>query len=312
MSDSNQHARSSHSLPRAKIQKGRFHWLLWLVPAAAILLCAWYVYSDMLSKGPTVTIYFDTIQELQEGSSRVMYRGAHVGTVSSIKLVRKGHAVEVQAQLKSSAADLARQGSQFWIVSPQVSVGGIRGLRTIVSGNYIAVLPGTGARTNVFQGLEEAPPKKVDGHVLDITLLAPNIESVDRKTPVFYRGIKVGEVLRYQLGPDSQAVVIHARILQEYAPIVRVNSKFWNAGGLSVSFGLFSGAQINAASPKKMITGGIAFATPTDYGAPATNGTAFRLYAKQDDSWKDWTPDIHLKLPQQAPEVSETAAPQSQ
>src|SRR5690242_21071555 len=44
---------------------------------------------------------------------------------------------------------------------------------------------------------------------------------------------QVGEVANYQLGPDARAVILRAVIRQEYAPLVRWNSKFWNAGGLT-------------------------------------------------------------------------------
>jgi paraquat-inducible protein B len=80
-----------------------------------------------------------------------------------------------------------------------------------------------------------------------------------------------------------------------------VNSKFWNAGGLDFRFGIFRGAEISAESAKTLLSGGIAFATPTDAGEPASDGKVFRLYDKPDDAWKNWMPEIKLKLPEQAP-----------
>ena len=206
MSDSHSHHRSSSNLPKAKLRKGRLNWLLWLVPVAALLLCAWYVYSSILSKGPTITIYFDQIEELQADSSPMRYRGAKIGTVTSVELTPDSKRVKVKAQLDGSSANVARQGSIFWIVRPQVSVGAIRGLRTIVSGNYLTVRPGNGPRTNVFDGLEEPPVNAASGNPVDITLLSSDLASVQKNTPIFYRGIQVGEVLDYRLGNDAQAV----------------------------------------------------------------------------------------------------------
>jgi hypothetical protein len=75
---------------------------------------------------------------------------------------------------------------------------------------------------------------------------------------------------------------------------VRADSKFWNAGGINVHAGLFSGLQVSAKSAETVVAGGIAFVTPPDYGPPATNGEVFVLAANEDKSWKDWNPGIPL------------------
>jgi paraquat-inducible protein B len=99
--------------------------------------------------------------------------------------------------------------------------------------------------------------------------------------------------------------VLQARILQPYAPLVRENTKFWNAGGLDFRFGLFRGAEISAQSAKTLLSGGIEFNTPAELGRPATDGAVFRLYDKPDDAWKNWMPAIKLNLPEQAPEMAQ-------
>jgi len=114
------------------------------------------------------------------------------------------------------------------------------------------------------------------------------------QSPIFYRGIQVGEVLDCRLSEDAREVVIHARIDQEYAPLVRMNSKFWNAGGINFHLGLFSGAKISAESAQTLVSGGIAFATPPEAQNGATNGAVFVLNEKIDDSWAKWSPAIPL------------------
>ena len=94
--------------------------------------------------------------------------------------------------------------------------------------------------------------------------------------------------------------MVHARIWEQYAPLVPPESKFWNAGGLDLHLGLFTGVQITAESPKTVISGGIAFATPPESRTPATNGTTFDLYEKPEAKWTEWSPAISLYLPPQA------------
>ena len=228
----------------------------------------------------------------------VKYRGVDVGTIASLQLANDSTNVAVCVKLQHSAADLARQGSLFWIVRPELKLGAISGLRTIVSGNYITVQPGNGERTNTFVGLEEAPIQPVPS--INITLLADDLGALQNLSEITYRGIQVGEVMDFHLDEDARYVVVHARILQNYTPLVRVDSKFWNAGGISAHLGLFSGLNISAESAQTLISGGIAFATPEAYGPPATNGTVFILNDKEDSSWESWNPHIPL---QSVPEV---------
>jgi paraquat-inducible protein B len=282
-----------HGLPQAKVEKSYLTWSLWLLPIIAAAVCVYFVLHDVVFAGPTITIYFQNADGLQEQNSMVKYRGIKIGDVESVKLVDNGQRVAVKAKLDHSAATVARQGSIFWIVRPEIKLGAIQGLRTIVAGNYVTVLPGVGARTNIFTGDETAPITPAPS--IEITLLASDLGSLEKQSPVFYRDIQVGEVLDSHLADDARHVVIRARIRADYAPLVRVNSKFWNAGGIHIQAGLFSGLQISAESFETLLTGGIAFATPDDYGAAATNGTIFTLNEKEDDSWESWNPAIPLQ-----------------
>ena len=146
---------------------------------------------------------------MEEKNTIIKYRGAQAGQVRTLGLARSNEFVKVTARLTASAKDLARVGSVFWIVRPELKIGGISGLRTIISGEYIAVQPGNGPRTNTFVGAESEPRAEPPG-ALHITLLAPNLGSLHEQTSISYRGIQVGEVLQFQLGEDSREVAIRA------------------------------------------------------------------------------------------------------
>lgn len=286
-------------LPKAVIKKARPAWLLWLIPLGAAALCVWFIYRDYVAAGPLITIFFQNCEGLEEGNTQVQYRGAQVGEVKTINLSHDGQRVKVTARLTGSAKSLARVGSLFWIVRPEVKVGGISGLRTIVSGEYVTVQPGTGAPTNIFVAAEE-PPTAEEPEALLITIRSQSTDSLQENSPIFYRGIQVGEVLDYQLADDARNVIIRARIHRRYAPLVRRNSKFWNVGGINVHIGLFTGAEMSAQSAQTLFSGGIEFATPPEQAEMATNGAVFELNEKLKDAWKDWSPSIPLHLPGQS------------
>jgi paraquat-inducible protein B len=295
------------SLPRAKIKKARPAWLLWLVPLGAAGLCVWFVYRDFVATGPALTIYFANAAGLDEGNTPINYRGAQIGIVKHLELTPDHQSVKVNARLIGSAKDLARGGTVFWIVRPEFKVGAISGLRTIISGEYITLQPGTGPPTNSFLGADKAPvPPELKA--LHVTLLSPTLNSLQEQSPILYRGIQVGRVQSYQLADNAQDVVIQATITQEYAPLVRANTKFWNVGGINFKFSLFRGAEIWAESPETLVGGGIELATPPELQPAATDGAIFRLYEKAEPAWSDWQPDIPVQVPARA---GPTVAPNS-
>jgi paraquat-inducible protein B len=202
----------AHGLPKAKIEKDFMTWFIWLLPAAAVALCGWFVLHDFVFAGPTITIYFQDADGLQEKNTMVKYRGITVGQIVSLQLTDKSQRVAVRAKLNHDASDLARQDSIFWIVRPELKLGAISGLRTIVSGNYITVEPGDGERTNVFTGAEKAPIIPVPG--ITVTLLSDNLGALQSQSEITYRGIQVGEVLDFRLGDNARYIIVHARIHQ--------------------------------------------------------------------------------------------------
>ena len=260
-------------LPKAKIQKDALSWFFWTLPIAAAVMCGWFVLHDFVFAGPTVTIYFQDAQGLQEQNSMLRYRGIKVGTITSLKLAGDRQTVAVKVKVDRAAANIAKQGAQFWIVRPQLRLGEVSGLQTIVSGSYIAVQPGNGARTNTFTGLTQAPIVPLPG--ITITVLANNLDALQSQSGIFYRGFQVGEVTSIQLDENSRFVVVQVRVRQDFAPLVRADSQFWNAGGINAHVGLFSGLQISAESASTLVSGGIAFATPENYGSPGNQWQHF-------------------------------------
>ncbi len=291
MSDRRDEDRLGEELPKSRVTRNWRTWLFWLVPVAAAILAGWFVYQEVFQAGPTIRITFQDAANLEPGKSQVKYRGVKIGTVKDVQLTTDRRHVRVKVSLEPSGGGVAREGTRFWIVQPRVQLAEIRGLSTIVSGDYIGVEPGEGKPETSFEGRAQPPAPLPEEGGLEIVLLAEGAHSVKEHTPVLYRGIDVGEVRRVELGPVSQDVRIHVDIKKGYEPLVRMSSRFWNAGGINFSVGL-SGVDISAQSARALIAGGIEFATPDDPGPRAAPDTAFRLYDKPDPAWLKWAPAI--------------------
>jgi paraquat-inducible protein B len=255
-------------------------------------LAEWTRYSETNAAGTRIQIHFEKARGLSSGAD-VRFRDVKIGSVVQVNLNPQNSGVDVLADIQKSAPFFARENSQFWIVHPEISAGNVQGLQTIVSGDFLEVLPGEGKARFDFAGLEEAPALQTKKTGTKIILLSDKLGSIQIGSAVFYRGLKVGEILKFQLGKQSQDVEITAQIENRYAPLVRKNSKFYNVGGINVEIGVLS-ADIRAQSLKTLISGGVAFVTPDMPGDLAPNGTAFRLYEKPDDAWLGWSPKIQL------------------
>jgi paraquat-inducible protein B len=245
----------------------------------------------MQERGPTITIKFRDASGVKSEQTEIRYRGVPVGQVTKAELTPDQQYVMVSVQLRHTAAGLAREGSLFWIVRPEVGFGTVRGLSTVLTGSYIQSLPGKGPGKKTFVGLESASPT-MGQPGLTVTLASTQIGSVRVGSPIFYRGVEVGSVTAIDLSRDATAAQARAFISQRYARLIRIGSRFWTVGGVDVDFGLFRGLQVNVDSLRSLVTGGIAFATPDADGAPAREGTLFLLHDKPQKEWLDWRPKI--------------------
>jgi paraquat-inducible protein B len=282
-------------LPEARVTRQRWRVaIVWVVPLVAAIVAGYLIVSRLQEFGPTITIRFRDGSGVKAGQTELRYRGVPVGEVTGIELSRNREHVLVKTRLRRSAASVAREGSLFWIVRPEVGFGTVRGLQTVISGSYIQVLPGTGKAKSVFTGLERASPTLGQAG-LKVTLSTSQLGSLRPGSPVHYRGIEVGSVTGTDLGADATAAHVQVFIAQRYERLVRIGSRFWTVGGVEVNFGLFRGLELTIESLRTLVAGGIAFATPDDPGAPpAKDGTLFLLHDKPQGEWLEWRPKIPI------------------
>ncbi|MGB5446876.1 MAG: MlaD family protein, partial [Psychromonas sp.] len=146
----------------------------------------------------TIKLTFDHADDLQAGSL-LRLKGLVVGEVMDLSLTTDGK-VRANVNLKPEfSAQIARQGSRFWMVTSDISLSGAKNLSTLVTGAYINVTPGKGANQTYFSGEDSAPILAPEQSGLPIVLLADNAGSTDISSPVYHRQIQIGEVIAKQL-----------------------------------------------------------------------------------------------------------------
>jgi paraquat-inducible protein B len=282
--------------PQARIKQGRRFGFsfIWIAPVIAAAMGGFLFYKSEIDVGPTITISFENGARISN-SAKLVYRGVQVGAAQSVVLdASLGH-VNVKARLDKSAKELAREGSQFWVVEPRVSIDKISGLNTLMSGSYIQVAPGSGKPMKHFVGLSE-PPIVAAGHKdLMLILEADDSGSLPVGAPVSYRGMMVGVITGVTLPDDGSRVRIGVAIEPKYAALVRSNTLFWRASGIHVHLNLLD-PTIDIGSLASLIQGGISFATPPEAGNAVDANTVFQLLDNPPDALKTEPPAEGLKL----------------
>jgi paraquat-inducible protein B len=282
------------AVPEARIRRRR--WLpsvVWIVPVVAAVVAGYLVYGRLQERGPTITIRFADVVGVRADQTEVRRRGVPVGRVERVELGDDQNHAVVTVRLNREAAGLATEGSDFWIVRPEVRLGDISRLGTIVSGPYIEVRPGSGKAQAQFTGLNREPLAERPG--LRLTLATGRLGPVKPDSPVSYRGIVVGTVTRTDLSRDSTAAHVEVVIFRRYTRLVRIGSRFWTVGDVDVRVSLFKGVEIDLDSLRSLVTGGIAFGTPEDPSLPpARDGTVFVLHDRPEQDWLRWQPKISI------------------
>ncbi|KJY82448.1 paraquat-inducible protein B [Vibrio galatheae] len=251
---------------------------LWLLPILTMVLAGWLVFKAVQDAGQRVQIHFSDAQGLIAGRTTIRYQGLEVGMVKDINLTEDLHSIYVDADIYPDATRLLSKETRFWMVKPTASLSGISGLDALVSGNYIAISPGTNPSEpeTQFTALERAPSDLLANQGLNITLKSRDLGGISVGSQIVYRKIPIGEVYSYQLDSESKNVMIQASIQDEYRHIITDDSRFWNVSGIGANIG-FEGVDVRLESLSALIGGSIAVDSP-DGGGPVTDNAEFRLY----------------------------------
>lgn len=260
--------------------------LVWIVPIVAVLVGISLVVHSLLQEGPTIVVNFKTGSGLTADKTEVKYRSVVIGRVSDVQLSDDQKSVNATIKLAKQAESFTREDSQFWVVRPRIGAGGVSGIDTLLSGDYIGADIGqANGRAKNFQGLENPPPITYGEPGKRFTLHTEDLGSLDIGSPVYYRKIPVGQVVAYALDPDGKGVNIELFVHSPNDQYVTENTRFWNASGVDVSVGA-NGFSVKTESLSSILVGGIAFRAPqySPDDKPAAEEYAYELFDDQQSA----------------------------
>jgi paraquat-inducible protein B len=257
---------------------------VWLVPMIALLFGAWLIVKAVVDRGTFITVQFESASGIVVGKTQVRYKGLTAGVVSGVEVSEDLQSVIVEIEMIASSKKMLTDKTRFWYVTADVSFQGVTGLDTLLSGSYINVQPDLeeeGEAQSHFIALTEEPTLDQSTPGLHISLKTKALGSIGKKSPVLFKQITVGHVAGFKYETNSDLININLFIEPEYVKLVKENSRFWNASGITVSGSLTSGIKVHTGSLASVISGGISFGN-SEYETvmePAKNGHSFTLYS---------------------------------
>src|SRR4030095_3705640 len=153
-------AESPDNLPRATVVPRRRQRIsvVWIIPILAAVVAIGIAIQRILSEGPTITIVFKAAEGVEAGKTFIKYKDVNIGQVTAVELSDDYTKVTVTAKIAKSAAGRIIEDAKCGVVEPRVTLSGVSGLGTLLSGNYIGFEPGTSdTKQRTFIGLEVAP-----------------------------------------------------------------------------------------------------------------------------------------------------------
>lgn len=270
------------NIPEAAIvpkKRMRFS-VVWIIPIVAALVAIGIAVQRILSEGPTITIVFKAAEGVEAGKTFVKYNDVNIGEVKTVRLSADFTKVVVTAKIDKSAEGLIVEDAEFWVEKPRVTLSGVSGIGTLLTGNFIGLKMGKSKRPrHNFIGRDVPPAITMDQPGRIFILQADNLGSVGIGSPLYYRRLNVGQVIGYDLAGDGKALHIKIFVNAPYDKYVTNETRFWEASGIDVTMGA-SGINVDTQSVVSMLVGGIAFETPSLLKElkPADANAAFTLF----------------------------------
>lgn len=279
------------NIPQAAVKpKKRMRFsVVWIIPILAAIVGLGIAIQQILSKGPTITIVFDKAEGVEAGKTLVKYKDVNIGRVDTVELSKDFTKVVITAKIDKSAEGLIVEDAKFWVEQPRVTLSGVSGIGTLLSGNHIGFEVGRSKKARrSFIGLEVPPAITADQPGRQFVLSADNLGSVGIGSPLYFRRLNVGRVIGYDLAKGGKSIEIKVFVNAPYDQQVTSQTRFWHASGIDVSLGA-NGLSVETQSVVSMLIGGIAFETPSFAQdlKPAAEGSVFVLYNDRTAATKE-------------------------
>lgn len=257
--------------------------VVWFIPLLAIVTGIWLIYDYYQSIGRPITLHIASAENLKAGSTVIKVLDVDVGVIKQIKLAPNGKGVLLTAYINRDYPQLLASDSQYWVVKPMLTKGGVSGLNTLLSGSYIGALPGKSLqKSNAFEVLDQPPAMLFESQGTALRLVGRNNHTLLAPgSSVMYHGVKVGMVTYSYFNVQDKQPHYQIFINAPNDQLLGDNLRFW------ISFGVALDTRGGEIKVKGLnfddLVGSIAFSEPEGEGkgAPIEKNHQFEVYASE-------------------------------
>lgn len=239
--------------------------------------------------GIPMTLTLSSGEDIIGTSTKVMYRGLEAGFVKDIQINDdKQSIVTAHILLDPRIEIFLRENTKFWLVKPEISPKGIHNLSSLFSGAHITFQPGNGAFKNHFDILPEPPPQTPLRKGRSFVLISEDPINLSAKSPVYFKNIKVGEIVDIELEKSARTIRTTLFIYQKHLHLLSKKSVFWIHSGLDIGASIDHGLKVSTGPLANLILGGVSFTTPDKLKKQKNfspdEGFEFQLYSSYKDA----------------------------
>jgi paraquat-inducible protein B len=194
-------------------------------------------------------------------NTKILYRGKEIGAVH--KVDKQGDSRKLFLGLLPKYQYILREGTQFWLAKPNLSLSGTSDLNALLGGTYITfnLYPeGSNDKTD-FLLLTAPPAKHASAAGLQLSLLSESANVASPGSSISYRGVTVGQVDNVTLDKKADKVRVNITIDEAHKSLIQVNTRFYNASGITLN-GSINGFVVKTESVDAILRGGISFYNP--------------------------------------------------
>lgn len=221
-------------------------------------------------RGVNITLTLPDGNGLHAGSTKLMYQGLEVGSLTRLTLNPDG-TVTGDMVIDPSVVNLMRTDTRITLEQPKISLNN-PSISRLLTGATLELNPGEGEPQHHFTVLPSAQSPLQQPGVLPLTLNAPESYGIDVGQPLILHGVQVGQVTERTL--SEKGVTFKIAIEPQYRSLVQGDSKFVVNSRLDVKVGV-DGVQMLGASASEWLSGGIRILP----GSKGEMKTAYPLFA---------------------------------
>ena len=102
--------------------------IIWIIPVIALLAAGWLGFRTLSTRGPLITITFDTAEGVEPGKTPIKHKSTNLGIVESVTPSTDLSHVIVKARMQKVSKPYLTSNAQFWVVRPRLTAEGVSGL----------------------------------------------------------------------------------------------------------------------------------------------------------------------------------------